>query len=78
MLEPQQHISGDADLIFRPANVVMDLNRLGTLYPYPLSFMRCLMRRIMREQWRIIPTIFDLDKDGYGDVVYEVTWGCGL
>ena len=73
MLEPQQHISSDADLIFRPANVVMDLNRLGTLYPYPLSFMRCLMRRIMREEWRIIPKIFDLDKDGYGDVVYEVT-----
>ena len=73
MLEPKQHISSDADLIFRPANVVMDLNRLGTLYPYPLSFMRCLMRRIMREEWRIIPKIFDLDKDGYGDVVYEVT-----
>ena len=70
MLEPQQHISSDTDLIFRPANVVMDLNRLGALYPYPLSFMRCLMRRIMREEWRIIPKIFDLDKDGYLSLIH--------
>lgn len=62
----------DADLNLRPASVVMDLERLGTLYPYPLSFMRSLLRRIMREQWNITSVIFDLSPEGYGDVVYEV------
>jgi len=66
------HIS-DAELTLRPASVVMDLDRLGTLYPYPLSFMRSLLRRIMREKWDIVPAIFDLTPEGYGDVVYEVT-----
>jgi len=66
------HIS-DADLTLRPANVVMDLDRLGTFYPYPLSFMRSLIRRLMREKWDIRPAIFDLTPEGYGDVVYEIT-----
>ena len=65
--------SDDKSLIFRPANVVMDLGRLGTLYPYPLSFMRSLVRRIMREKWVIKHAIFDLDADGHGEVVYEIT-----
>jgi hypothetical protein len=65
-------LDDESDLVFRPANVVMDLNRLGTLYPYPLSFMRSLVRRIMRETWQITPAIFDLDKQGYGDAVYEI------
>jgi len=72
MQEHATHIS-DADLTLRPANVVMDLDRLGTLYPYPLSFMRSLLRRIMREGWDIVPALFDLTPQGYGDVVYEVT-----
>ena len=66
------HIN-DSDLALRPANVVMDLDRLGTLYPYPLSFMRSLLRRVMREKWTIVPVIFDLTPQGYGDVVYEIT-----
>jgi len=63
----------DAELKLRPANVVMDLERLGTLYPYPLSFMRSLLRRVMREKWEIVPVIFDLTPEGYGDAVYEIT-----
>ncbi len=66
------HLS-DANLNLRPANVVMDLNRLGTLYPYPLSFMRSLLRRIMHEKWSIVSSVFNLSPEGYGDVVYEVT-----
>ena len=73
MSKPAGHFSDDADLTFRPANVVMNLNRLGTLYPYPLSFMRSLIRRIMREHWSIVSRNFDLDANGYGDVVYEIT-----
>jgi len=72
MAKVAEHLIDDSDLTFRPANVVMDLDRLGTLYPYPLSFMRSLIRRIMREKWDITPSRFDLDAHGYGDVVYEV------
>ncbi len=56
----------------RPAHIVMDVERLGSLYPYPLSFMRSLLRRVMREKWQITPAIFDLCDEGYGTAVYEV------
>lgn len=59
----------------RPLSTVMDLERLGTLYPYPLSFMRCLVRRVMTEGWAISRTKFDLDSDGYGDAVYKIDTG---
>ncbi|NNE57987.1 MAG: hypothetical protein HKN36_07770 [Hellea sp.] len=59
----------------RPVSTVMDLERLGTLYPYPLSFMRCLVRRIMTEGWSITRTKFELDADGYGDAVYKIDTG---
>lgn len=62
----------DQSVPLRPSAVVMDLARLGTLYPYRLSFMRSLMRRMMSEQWQIQRTIFDLDDSGYGVAVYEI------
>jgi len=66
------------NLPFRPIETVMDLNRLGTLYPYPLSFMRCLVRKIMGGGWSILRTKFDLDKDGYGEAIYQVDTGEGV
>ncbi len=50
----------------------MDLDRLGSLYPFRLSFMRTLVRRIMREEWQITATQFDLDSEGFGTAVYEI------
>lgn len=69
MLAP--HITDEA-LEYRPANIVMDINRLGTLYPYPLSFMRSLVRRILREKWDIKRTYLALCDRGFGDVIYSV------
>jgi len=37
----------------RSPDVVMDINRLGCMHQSRLSFMRQLMRKIMREQWHI-------------------------
>jgi len=65
-------------LPFRPIETVMDLNRLGTLYPYPLSFMRCLVRKIMGGGWTISRASFDLDESGYGEAVYRVDTGEGI
>ncbi|RJG09005.1 hypothetical protein D3879_24600 [Pseudomonas cavernicola] len=56
----------------RPAHVVMDLERLGSLHQSRLSFMRSLVRKIMREGWQIKARRFELDAEGYGTVVYRV------
>ncbi|MBT8764935.1 hypothetical protein [Metapseudomonas boanensis] len=56
----------------RPAHLVMDLERLGSLHQSRLSFMRSLVRRIMREQWQIDAPRFELDADGYGTVIYRI------
>ena len=61
-----------AHAIMRDPATVMDLNRLGSLYPYKLSFMRKLARRVMYENWDISTALFNLDKEGYGEVVYEI------
>jgi len=56
----------------RPAGLVMDLQRLGTLVPSRLSFARSLMRQMARQRWRITQQHFGLDADGYGEVIYRV------
>ncbi|ATX77034.1 hypothetical protein [Reinekea forsetii] len=74
----QNSMRGNNALPLRPANQVMNLERLGSFHQSRLSFMRTLVRRIMRERWQIEPTRFDLDDDGYGTVVYEVQAPNGL
>ncbi|HBX56651.1 hypothetical protein [Pseudomonas sp. UBA2684] len=65
--------SGEAQALrLRPPHVVMDLERLGSLHQSRLSFMRSLVRKIMREGWRIEPRRFELDAEGYGTVIYRV------
>ena len=66
-------LSKNTNLPMRSPKTVMELPRLGCLYPYPLSFMRCLLRRVMSEMWEINGTIFNLDEEGFGEVVYEIT-----
>jgi hypothetical protein len=56
----------------RDPAVVMQLERLGSLHQFRLSFMRSLVRRIMCEQWRIECSLFQLDDQGYGTVVYTI------
>jgi hypothetical protein len=56
----------------RDPSQVMQLDRLGSLHQFRLSFMRTLVRKIMREQWCIDCSLFELDEQGYGTVVYTV------
>ncbi len=74
----QTSLRGGNALPLRPAEQVMNLERLGALHQSRLSFMRTLVRRIMRERWQIEPARFELDQDGYGTVVYEVRAPQGL
>lgn len=66
-------LTGSQDALpLRPAAEVMILERLGSLHPYRLSFMRILMRKVMNERWRIERTMFDLDNHGYGTAIYSI------
>ena len=55
----------------------MRLARMGAFHPTRVSFVRTLVRRMAREQWRIERERFDLDADGYGDIVYRVVTPTG-
>ena len=52
---------------------VMGLDRMGSSFPTRLSFMRTLIRRMSRENWKFERTRREVDKDGYGLSVYSVT-----
>ncbi|MFK7734188.1 MAG: hypothetical protein AB8B48_21375 [Pseudomonadales bacterium] len=71
-------MNAQSQLQWRPAEEVMQLDRLGSLHASRLSFMRTLLRRVMSEQWQISPSVFDLDADGYGTVVYRIQAAHGM
>ena len=50
----------------------MKLSRMGSRYPSRLSFSRSMLRRLINDNWAIRKSKFDLNKDGYGTVVYEI------
>ena len=56
----------------------MRLARMGAFHPTRVSFVRTLVRRMARERWRIERERFDLDADGYGEIVYRVTTPAGV
>lgn len=60
-------------LSLRPPSTVMRLERLGAFHQTRISFVRTLVRRMMREKWRIERTRFDLDDQGYGTCIYLLT-----
>jgi hypothetical protein len=70
--ETSEFVDLHRTLSLRPADDVMNFDRLGSLHPYRLSFMRILMRKIMNERWSIERSTFDLDENGYGTAVYTI------
>ncbi|MDE8604384.1 hypothetical protein M3I01_016065 [Marinomonas sp. RSW2] len=68
----QAALRGRNALPLRPPHQVMNLERLGAMHQSRLSFMRILVRRIMRERWRIEVVKLELDDQGYGTVIYEI------
>ncbi|MEP4148684.1 MAG: hypothetical protein ABJL54_15815 [Halioglobus sp.] len=50
----------------------MNLERLGSMHSNRLSFMRILLRTMSRQQWRVSHSLFELDEDGFGTVVYAI------
>ncbi len=70
------HFSKISDKAFeiplRSPDVVMKLERLGSLFPNRLSFARTLVRRMAKENWSITKEKFDLDNRGIGTAIYKI------
>ena len=56
----------------RPPGEVMRLERMGASFPTRLSFMRQLVRRMIRERWRFERVRLDLDHNGTGRTLHAV------
>ncbi len=54
----------------RPPDEVMCLERMGASFPTRLSFMRQLVRRMIRERWRFERVRLDLDHNGIGRTLH--------
>ena len=57
----------------RPAEQVMQLDRLGSMFASRLSFARSLVRKMIKERWQISNTVFDLNDQGHGIAIYRIT-----
>ncbi len=62
-----------AALPLRHPNVVMNAERLGAMHQTRISFVRTLLRKIDRENWTLTTHLWDLDSQGYGQVIYRLT-----
>ncbi len=65
-------IQGEPAVALRPPDQVMRLDRMGSYFQTPISFMRTLVRRMSAEKWRFETDRFDLDANGFGRVVYRI------
>ncbi|KAA0914556.1 hypothetical protein [Psychrobacter sp. ANT_WB68] len=55
---------------FRTPDVVMHSERLGAMHQTRISFVRTLLRKIDKENWTLSKHLWDLDENGYGQVIY--------
>ncbi len=56
----------------RPPGEIMRLERMGASFPTRLSFVRQLIRRMIRERWRFERMRIDLDHNGVGHTIHAV------
>ena len=55
----------------RPPSQVMRLARMGSAHPTRLSFLRNLLRRVIREGWTFDRPVWEIDDKGVGRAVYR-------
>ena len=51
----------------------MKLKRLGSFFPTRLSFMRVLLRQLAKEGSSVTPSVWSIDKDGFGRAVLTIS-----
>ena len=57
---------------FRTPDVIMHSQRLGAMHQTRISFVRSLLRKIDQEGWTLSKHLWDLDAEGYGQVIYRL------
>ena len=72
-LSSQTHSELMPQLALRPPELIMRLERIGSFFPTRLSFLRSLLRKLADEGVGVKRTAIDLDDQGYGHAVYEVS-----
>ena len=72
-LANQQLANENLDAVsFRTPDVVMHSERLGAMHQTRISFVRTLLRKIDKENWTLTKHLWDLDDNGYGQVIYRL------
>lgn len=72
-LANQQLANENLDAVsFRTPDVVMHSERLGAMHQTRISFVRSLLRKIDKENWTLTKHLWDLDDNGYGQVIYRL------
>ena len=66
-------ISDASEDFIRPPEKVMRLHRMGSSFPTRLSFMRTLIRRMSKENWKFERTLREVDDEGYGVSIYSAS-----
>ena len=61
----------DSKIEKRLPYIVMRLDRMGSFHQSRLSFMRVLLRRLKRNNWRFDRPKFDIDENGVGVALYR-------
>ena len=59
----------------RRPDEVMRLERMGSMFPTRLSFLRSLTRRLSADKATVTRPVWQMDEDGFGHAVYSVTLG---
>ena len=76
MMSPSAHNTTSQIALFRrPASEVMHLERMGCSHPTRLSFLRTMLRRLHRENWKVDRPVWDVDATGSGYAVYRTRCG---
>lgn len=56
----------------RTPSEVMNLERMGSAFPNRISFLRILLRRLVKEKWITSRRLWQMDNAGFGTAVYEL------
>ena len=63
------------EILLRSPGEIMKLDRMGSMFPSRMSFMRTLIRNLSRKAATINRPLWDMDTEGFGRAVYSVKKG---
>ena len=63
------------EILLRSPGEIMKLDRMGSMFPSRMSFMRTLIRNLSRKAATINRPLWDMDTEGFGRAVYSVKIG---